>query len=45
MMKKLLDIFLKYKPVSGTLKYLEKKAHPLVYKSGEYDTFDPGGSE
>jgi len=25
MMKKLLDIFLKHKPVSGTLKYLEKQ--------------------
>jgi len=25
MMKKLLNIFLKYKPVSGTLKYLEKE--------------------
>ena len=45
MMKKPLDIFFEYKPVSGTLKYLEKKAHPLVYKPREYDTFDPSRSE
>jgi hypothetical protein len=34
MMKKLLDIFLKYKPVSSTLKYLEKD-HTLLCISRE----------